>query len=397
MRIAVISKSDTRGGGASVVAGELVKAYRAIGHEADHINTTESGALHPYGAARPLVDLLKATEGWTGYRDHVPFELMPGGAKRLLDRYDAFHFHDLSTVFSAKSVAWFAARKPTLWTLHDCSPFTAGCLYPGACERFTETCGSCPKLGEWPLQTRRDRTPTLHAGRRQAIADGIRFTAPSRWMIDEFVRGGNPASQIDFVPNGVDADLFMPRDKEAMRREFGLDPVSGPLILFSAGWLSDSRKGPEAAGDLVERLADLDATLLLVGRWSDRAAETFERLNVVHLGFVKSKEARAKIYSMADLALMMSQRENAPLIVLECLAAGTPVFGYGVGGVRDMVRTGVNGGLAEHGDLDTLERLVREFWAGDRAAISRQAAEAARRDHDFERIAQLYVEAFEAL
>lgn len=53
------------------------------------------------------------------------------------------------------------------------------------------------------------------------------------------------------------------------------------------------------------------------------------------------------IYSAADVFVIPSIEDNLPNTALESLACGTPVVGFNIGGIPDMVIENVNGLLAE--------------------------------------------------
>jgi glycosyltransferase involved in cell wall biosynthesis len=397
VKIAVISKADVRGGGASVVAAQLTDVYRSLGHEADHFHSLRSDAYHPYGTLRGAVRILKGVEGRLGFRDHSATEKWLGALRSIARNYDAVHLHDMSTLISHRALGWLANQVPTIWTIHDCSPFTAGCLYPGACDKFTDQCGPCPQLGNWPLNTRFDRTSTLHARRKNILASKIRFCAPSKWMVGEYLRAGWPKDRINHVSNGVDRSQFKPQDRKALKKKYGLEDHDGLLLLFSAGWLHDSRKGPREAASLAHSLRHLNPKLVLVGRYSDEAAAIFQNANIAHYGFVSSEQKRAELYGMCDGTLTFSHQENAPLIAIESLAVGTPVFGYAAGGLPEIVKNGHTGFLAPVGHIQETIRGAEEMLSGANAGLRRNCAAAAKKNHDYAKVAQSYLGVFEKM
>lgn len=395
MKIAVVSKSDERGGGASVVASNLTRHYNLAGHESQHFHLLEGGELNPFGNFPKTVVALKWLEAKFGYRDHLPFEKYLSKPSRILENFDVVHLHDMSTVHSHAYLGWMASQIPTIWTIHDCSPFTAGCLYPGDCEKFVNTCGDCPRLGGWPLQTKVDRTKQLHQKRRKIISEKqIHFTAPSHWMENEFLSAGYENSQISFVPNGVDTGVFYYRDKDELRKKYDLYDHDGPIILFSAAWLADSRKGPDLAAKLVKECRDLNPKLILVGRYSEEAARIFQGLDFAHFGFVKNEMEKAEYFALADVALMLSDQENAPLTVLETMACGTPIFGLDSGGVKELMVDNTYKFVHAKSKFDCLIAQVREYLTKLDPSYSAKISEMAMQKYNYEKVAEQYVEIF---
>lgn len=62
------------------------------------------------------------------------------------------------------------------------------------------------------------------------------------------------------------------------------------------------------------------------------------RIPCLHLGHVNSDRWFSLIYSTADVFVIPSLQDNLPNTVLESMACGTPVIGFAVGGISDMVR-----------------------------------------------------------
>src|SRR5262249_49337345 len=55
-----------------------------------------------------------------------------------------------------------------------------------------------------------------------ALPRATRIVAVSRPLVDEVIALGVPRDRVALVMNGVDGDLFQPRDRDAARRELGL-------------------------------------------------------------------------------------------------------------------------------------------------------------------------------
>ena len=75
--------------------------------------------------------------------------------------------------------------------------------------------------------------------------------------------------------------------------------------------------------------------------------------NIHFLGSLGGAEL-ADCYARADLLLLTSRQETAPVVVAEAMAAGRPVVATGVGGVPFMVADGKTGFIAPPGDAAAL-------------------------------------------
>jgi glycosyltransferase involved in cell wall biosynthesis len=79
------------------------------------------------------------------------------------------------------------------------------------------------------------------------------------------------------------------------------------------------------------------------------------------MGFIMDNRWLSLIYSAADLFVIPSMQDNLPNTVLESMACGTPVVGFDVGGISDMVRSGKTGQLVPVGDAVALGQAMTEL------------------------------------
>src|SRR5205085_5490759 len=76
------------------------------------------------------------------------------------------------------------------------------------------------------------------------------------------------------------------------------------------------------------------------------------------------RERVARVLAASDAMVLASDYEGLPHVVLEALAAGTPVVAPVVGGVGDVIEDGVNGLLVGSADADALSAALRS-WSED--------------------------------
>jgi glycosyltransferase involved in cell wall biosynthesis len=372
LRIAQLSKADRGGGGASRVAEELAVALYKAGHDVTHY---ASRAQNFNGFCRPLYGqnclmrtaIRKANTllRLTGLAEITPFELLPLKISNI-SRFDLLHFHDLSSAISPFTLFWLSRRQPVVWTLHDCSPFTGGCLYPMDCMRYKDSCGSCPQIGTWPLDSIFDGTRVMHAIKRMLHASNrVQCIAPSEWMARMAFESGKFLAEPLVLTNGVDTDVYAPvADRIAKRRSLGL-PDDGPMLLISAGHLRDPRKGVNVALDAIRAISEFKPWVLLMGATTKQDECLFDGLKWIATGYVSDPDLAASYYACVDYFLFCSLADNQPLAVLESLSCGTPVIGFANGGISELVPNNQCGCLVPTNDIDSLVKTLRLALRGE--------------------------------
>jgi glycosyltransferase involved in cell wall biosynthesis len=274
---------------------------------------------------------------------------------------DVVHLHWVAGMFDVE--AFFPsvpARVPVVWTIHDMNPFTGGCHYDLGCGRYVDGCGRCPALGSGRL---RDLSRAILRRKVRALqgVDPARLhvVTPSRWLHGEAVRARPTLGRFSMsvIPYGLDLETFAPRDRMAARELLGLPPDAS-IVLFVADFVDNSRKGFALMAEALRDLEKIDRLLVVsAGHGVPGLADGVPH---THLGFVGNDRLLSLVYSAADLLVLASLQDNLPNTALESLACGTPVVGFAVGGVPDVVRDGVTGFLAAPLDVGGLRAAIVE-------------------------------------
>ena len=372
-RVAEVSKSDMAEGGASRVAEELVIGLRLRGVSCEHwMGRCNKGfdyehrfPLHDYHPR--LTSRIRRIEGRLGIPDLLPFEDASITRSMRKRKYDVLHFHDLSSAISPDSVRLLARKCPTVWTFHDCSPFTGGCLYPMTCERFKMGCGSCPQRHRWPLGGKFDCTRLLCSRKKALHSEGCVLTvAPSKWMADMAMSSGMLTVAPRVIPNGVDVNVFCPNGTQKDAKSFlGIDKER-PVILVSANSLSDERKGAVYSFEAIRAIQDLRPFVIAVGNPNADIERFLSGIDYLCTGFISDQRLLAKWYALADVFVFCSLADNMPLSILETMACGVPIVGFKTGGIPEIVEQGVTGFLVEQKDQVGLnDALRRALTNGD--------------------------------
>lgn len=143
-----------------------------------------------------------------------------------------------------------------------------------------------------------------------------------------------------------------------------------------------------------------DVLLLLVGDGPQRAA--YEKLSADlgighHVRFLGQRDDVAEWLATADIAVMPSVSEGMGLAAVEALAAGKPVVAYGVGGLSEVVRDGVDGVVVPPANQDEFVRAVASLLHDPQRIVDygKRAAAAAERfslDRHVQKLLECYRE-----
>ncbi|MEO7732812.1 MAG: glycosyltransferase, partial [Kofleriaceae bacterium] len=182
--------------------------------------------------------------------------------------------------------------------------------------------------------------------------------AVSRALADEVEALGVPRARIAVVMNGVDAQLFHPRDRAAARRELGLP--DGPLALYVGNLKAEKGVLDLArAWDTVARALP-EARLAIVGGGPARPALEAQLPARATLFGPQPLAAIPTWLAACDLLVLPSHAEGTPNVVLEALACGRRVIASSVGGIPDLITSPILGSLVPARDPDALAAALTQ-------------------------------------
>ena len=188
---------------------------------------------------------------------------------------------------------------------------------------------------------------------------------------DELIRMGHAADRTALLYAGIDHELF--RNNTEAKTAYPLISYIGRLKRYKQV-------------DLIVKAMPIiirefpDAVLEIGGKGDDlpnieaAVKEANVEKNVRFLGFL-SEEEKAKAMACATITATMAEKEGWGITVIESNAAGTPVVGSNVQGLRDSIVDGKTGLLAEPGSsADLAEKIISLLK--DRERLQRMEAEA---------------------
>ena len=181
---------------------------------------------------------------------------------------------------------------------------------------------------------------------RMAVNRACRLTAVSHFTAQLVSQDLNPATPIEVIYNGVDADLFFP----AKQRHTGVDRVR----VFFSGNLS-RRKGAHWLPGIAEKLEK--NTMIFFTRGPKGEGKLIPRDNLQSIGSIPFNEMPGH-YRKMDILLMPTVREGFGLAIAEAMACGLPVVASNCSAIPELIDDGKGGFLCPVGDVGAFAEKI---------------------------------------
>jgi glycosyltransferase involved in cell wall biosynthesis len=204
--------------------------------------------------------------------------------------------------------------------------------------------------------------PKHLTARYVGVCQAIRDAAASRMP-------GRPHHAL-VIPSMVDLNEFHPRDRETIRREWGVGDTT-PVI----GWVGrlDRKKRVE---DVIQAFARIvptwpEALLVIVGgpdafmpEYVDELRELARELNLAErVCFLGDRPDVSRLMAGFDILVWLSEGEGMPHVLIEAGAAGLPVVATPDVGAADVVADDTTGLLVPHRDPAAVARALNRLLA----------------------------------
>ena len=182
-----------------------------------------------------------------------------------------------------------------------------------------------------------------------------------------------PKEKIRVIPLGFDLGRFFRSDENAagLKKELGLPDDS--LLVGIVGRLVPV-KNHKMFLDMAKEAGARKTKFIIIGDGELRlelesyAKQIGMERDVIFLGWRRDLE---NIYAGLDVACLTSLNEGTPVSLIEAMASARPVVSTDVGGVKDIVKDGVNGRLVSSGDTAAFAKAVLDLLndSGKRAKM----------------------------
>ncbi|HMK04312.1 MAG TPA: glycosyltransferase, partial [Ferruginibacter sp.] len=255
---------------------------------------------------------------------------------------------------SIKNIA--RLNKPVIIFQHDMWSITGGCHHSFTCEKYrTEGCNDCPMFPEH----KRNDLSFKEFGKKMRLYskyNNLFFVSPSRWLNDctggSLLTRNKPAF---YIPNIFDSSLFNPMGKDTARQILNID-TNETVIAFGAVSVDSPYKGWAYLQKALELLKEdgsiNNISVLIFGSSYSKEIDEAIPFKAKFMGYLKDEYSISLVYNAADVFVVPSLADNLPTTVLESLSCGTPVVGFNIGGIPDMISHKENGYLAKYKDAN---------------------------------------------
>ncbi|MBK8805330.1 MAG: glycosyltransferase [Bacteroidales bacterium] len=303
---------------------------------------------------------------------------------------DIVNFHWVARMLDYSSF-FKLNNKPIVWTLHDQNPFSGG-------EHYLEALFGIDDRG-YPIKRvltkiEKERFKENLDIKIKALKDvnTLTIVSPSAWLAKE-AKQSQLFSRfpIEVIPNGIDTEVFKIRNQEYTKELFNI-PLNKKVILFVADDVKNFRKGFEYLNRALKSINSSDFIFITVG---NNNSDFNSEKDVLALGRINNDLLMSIIYSMADVFITPSIMDNLPNTIVESLCCGTPVIGFPVGGIPDMIEDEVNGIICKEISVKSLVEGIDRFFNNQERFSSVNISNRARSLYSVEKQTNAYIKIYQ--
>ena len=242
------------------------------------------------------------------------------------EKPDIVHLHHLEGYFLHIEYLLQFLRKAkikTVWTFHDCWPFTGHCTYftEVKCQKWKTGCFECPQLKKYPYSLCLDRSSKLYK-KKKALTESwedLHIVNVSRWMDENVSQSFFKARNRKVIYNGIDTRLFQSDDSGNVLRE--KLQLKGKFVILGVASSWGERKGLQRFIELSKKMPS-NWSIVLVGLTPEQIKEMPEK--IIGVKKIKNQEELKTFYNLADVFVNLSLEETMGLVTVEAMACGTP-------------------------------------------------------------------------
>ena len=246
--------------------------------------------------------------------------------------------------------------KPVVFITRDMWPITGGCHSFLNCERYTTHCFPCPVFNEKNQILKFSKLQQKSKLRIYNKYSNLFFIGISNWTMDAIRKASvSNKSSVITIHNCIDTTIFKPVSKSEARKILNL-PQNEILIGFGARDVNNPLKGGSYLKEALSKIKSTENLIFSIVTFGTNNSEIsfIDNVPQYNLGQLKDRCSMALFYNAVDVYVNPTLAEAFGNTAAESLACGTPVVGFKVGGLIDIVDHDLNGYLANEEDVNDL-------------------------------------------
>jgi glycosyltransferase involved in cell wall biosynthesis len=285
--------------------------------------------------------------------------LLPSKTVRTVKNFepDVINLHRITNEIIAIYELPRLKNLPIVWTLHDMSAFLGTESYVDADPTASETgytFGNSRPIDFWVWKLKQRYWKDMC----------FNVVAPSKWLADCVRKSalfGNMETKI--IPYPINTEIWRKINREEARAKLNIMSKS-PLVCYgSAEGISSYRKGGDLFRKIINRLkcSNLKFEIITFGSDKESLNESTFGVPLYDLGKITTNEKMVEVFSASDVFLAPYRQDNLPNILIEAAACNLPVMSYDVGGIPDIVESGVTGYLHDVENVDEIAASITDL------------------------------------
>jgi len=248
-------------------------------------------------------------------------------------------------------------KKPIVWTLHDCWPFTGHCAhfdYIG-CEKWKNECDECPQKSRYPRSVLKDNSKYNYLKKKEVftLPEKMTIVTVSDWLKNVTAQSLLQKYPIKKISNGINLQIMKPTEND-VHKQYHLE---NKKIVLGVASVWDEYKGIQTFFELSQYLSP-EYQVVMIGLTEQQIKEKPER--VLGIEKITNPKELAMWYTAAEVYVNASVEETMGLTTIEAMACGTPTVVMNTTANPELIN-GENGKVVESNSLEQLVLAIRSL------------------------------------
>ncbi|MFC4022962.1 N-acetyl-alpha-D-glucosaminyl L-malate synthase BshA [Oceanobacillus longus] len=235
---------------------------------------------------------------------------------------------------------------------------------------------------------------------KHGIEKSDAVTAVSGSLVNQTIQMLDLTKDISVIYNFVNEEEYHKKSVPTLKEQYGIEPDEKVLI-----HISNFRK-VKRVQDIIYSFNSIreqvKSKLLLIGDGPEYShmMQLVEKLELKeHVLFLGKQNNISELLSIADLKLLLSEKESFGLVLLEAMACGVPCIGTNVGGIPEVIKHNETGYIVELGDIETTAQYAIDLLNNEHLLnqFAENATEHSKENFKSSKIVNTYIELYDTI